>query len=654
MALQDWLRPPRHLVALFLLLTLVPSCLLIAFGWRLVRQDLEIERQQAEAGREQAADVIVAALDQHVSAVEAAMDDAARLASIATPDGAVAVVFSRDGVNAVPQGRLLFYPVTSPGVEAPDSVFADGEHTEFRDRDPARAADWFRRLARQSSQPVRAGALIRLARNLRKAGKIDAALDAYAQIGAAGAAVGGVPADLLARWARCGLLESAGRSGELADEGHRLTADLLGSRWRLDRAQFDLHFADASRWAGGVVHPSADAIALATAVDRLYRQWRRTAPGDRFSGRAADPIDGMLMTRLWQGTAEHATGLVAAPGYVEAQWMARLASLTQRHRVRASVGDPAVRAPSTSAAAKRRSATETGLPWTVIIEGVGAGPSRFSGRRAIWLALLGVIGLLVGSGTYVVGRAVSRELAVARLQSDFVSAVSHEFRTPLTSLRQLSEMLIDHPGLHDSQRQTYYTALARQTERLHRLVESLLDFGRMEAGTSPYRLAPLDPGALVADVVRQFTADNTGRSVDIRLEGPPAAAVISADRDALNNALWNLLDNAVKYSPGSPVVWVEVTAEDSTLSIVVRDRGLGIPAEEQREIFDKFVRGATARAGNIRGTGLGLAMVMHIVKAHGGSVSVQSTPGEGSIFTMAFPLIPAPASATSETECLES
>lgn len=653
MALRDWLRPPRHLVALFLLLTLAPSLVLIAFGWRLLRQDLELERQQATAVHEQAADVVVAALEQTVSAAEAAMADLAGLEAMATPEGAVAVVFAPDGVRGFPQGRLIFHPVAAPGVEAPATLFSDGELIEFRDRDPVRAAVWFRELAGSPAESVRAGALIRLARNLRKAGDTASALDAYARVSAPASAVGGVPADLLARWARCGLLASAGTSRELQEDARRLSADLSSGRWQLDRAQFHSHLADATRWAGsGAGAPAPEGLALAAAVEQLYRRWQRATSGP-FSGRSAETIDGMLMTLLWRGTREQAVALVAGADYARSQWLGRLAPLQERHAVRASISDPALRA--TPGLAGRRSAAETGLPWTVFVEPAGPTASGiFAGRRTVWLAALGIIALLVVSGTYVVGRAVSRELAVARLQSDFVSAVSHEFRTPLTSLRQLSEMLIERPAIPDDRRQSYYAALARQTERLHRLVESLLDFGRMEAGTSPYRLVPLDAGALVADVVEQFAGEAAARGYEIRLTSPGTAGTIAADRDALTNALWNLLDNAVKYSPESRLVWVDVRSEAAAVSIAVRDRGLGIPADEQREIFGKFVRGATARAGNIRGTGLGLAMVLHIVNGHGGSVSVESAPGQGSTFTLSVPRMVAAITDVPEAACLES
>ena len=248
---------------------------------------------------------------------------------------------------------------------------------------------------------------------------------------------------------------------------------------------------------------------------------------------------------------------------------------------------------------------------------------------------------VTAGGLVIITRSVVRDLAVARLQSDFVSAVSHEFRTPLTSLRQLTEVLLDGRVAAEDRRETYYRALARQTDRLHRLVESLLDFGRMEAGTSPYRLEPLDACALVRSVVEEFRAGRGREGLPRGAAGgqPPGVRRrrLPADREALTHALWNLLDNAVKYSPECRTVWVDVERTGiAAWPIRVRDRGLGVPRHEHADIFERFVRGADAKAHGIKGTGIGLAMVRHIVSAHGGDVGVESVPGEGSTFTIAL------------------
>ena len=233
-------------------------------------------------------------------------------------------------------------------------------------------------------------------------------------------------------------------------------------------------------------------------------------------------------------------------------------------------------------------------------------------------------------------RAVTRELAVARLQSDFVAAVSHEFRTPLTTLRQLTEALTDDRLPSESRRQAYYQALARQTDRLQRLVESLLDFGRLEAGSHP-TVWSRRRDAVVRGVTDEFAAESAVRGRTSRFRRPATDAVVEADRDALANALWNLLDNAVKYSPDAGRLpsrsrRVEPRGDSRARSRIRHSR------EEQRQIFGKFVRGVRAKADGIKGTGLGLSIVQHIVAAHGGDVSVESEPGAGSTFTIWLPM----------------
>ncbi len=116
-----------------------------------------------------------------------------------------------------------------------------------------------------------------------------------------------------------------------------------------------------------------------------------------------------------------------------------------------------------------------------------------------------------------------------------------------------------------------------------------------------------------------------------------SGATVYADREALSRALWNLLDNAAKYSPGCKTVWLDVESAGGTVSIRVRDRGVGIPRREQQEIFEKFVRGRAPDGASVRGTGMGLAMVRQIAVAHGGDIEVDSEPGHGSTFTLSLP-----------------
>jgi signal transduction histidine kinase len=257
-------------------------------------------------------------------------------------------------------------------------------------------------------------------------------------------------------------------------------------------------------------------------------------------------------------------------------------------------------------------------------------------RQTLLLTGLSLVIVLVLTGSYAVVKAVSRELAVAQLQADFVSAVSHEFRSPLTTLRTMSEMLERGRVPGEDRKQLYYGLMSRETQRLHRLVEDLLDFGRMEAGAKPYNMCPTDISKLVPQAVAEFCEDKAASGFDIELR-TVAAGTVLGDADALRRAVRNLLENAVKYSGDSRKVSVDVRVQHGHVCIAVEDYGMGIPPADLKRIFHKFERGSAAKASHVQGTGLGLAMVNAILHAHGGSVRVKSEEDRGSTFTLLLP-----------------
>jgi signal transduction histidine kinase len=276
------------------------------------------------------------------------------------------------------------------------------------------------------------------------------------------------------------------------------------------------------------------------------------------------------------------------------------------------------------------SAGASGLPVALGVSMDGVTETG-GGRRRLYLAGLAVLVVLLAGGTAFIGRAMQRELAVARLQTDFVAAVSHEFRTPLTSIRHLTELLAKD-RIHDpAQIRKSYELMMSESDRLKRLIESLLDFGRMQSGTYRFRREPIELNTFAGDVVAAF-----GGEVAVAVEAAPVW--VMGDREALRGALWNLLENAVKYSPGAARVRVAVEATDGNARVAVADAGMGIPKAEQGRIFDRFYRGAAARSGGMKGTGIGLAMVREVMTGHGGRVRVESEVGQGSTFTLELPL----------------
>jgi signal transduction histidine kinase len=285
-----------------------------------------------------------------------------------------------------------------------------------------------------------------------------------------------------------------------------------------------------------------------------------------------------------------------------------------------------------------RPAAAAGLPWTLHVFNA-PGPQPPTPQRPFLLLVLVLVTLVLGAGWFFIFRSLARERQIAELQSDFVAAVSHEFRSPLTSIGHISELLAHGRLEADGPRREAYGVLVRDTARLRGLVEGLLDFGRFDAGPSAFRFEEIDVGELVETTVADFRDRAAAEGFRIDVVGSLESVVARADREAMTRALWNLLDNAVKYSPDSRTIRVELAATGDRVAVGVRDRGIGIPSEEQQRIFDRFVRGTAAKSRRIRGTGIGLAMVRQIVAAHGGEIAVASEPGQGSCFTIQLPVV---------------
>jgi signal transduction histidine kinase len=660
MSLSLWFRSPRYLLTLFLAIMLVLAASLSWLSWWLLKQDRALESQRIQERLDNAADLIAASLlhkfsesrDQFTSLLTLSDSDLAARASELSSQGAgtaLIVVFRPQAVDAYPRAALLYYPFLPTAKEPPASMFEAGEVAEFQQKDSAKAIGVFRRLSQSKDPAIRAGALLRLGRNLRKAQESRAALDIYGELDQMGATpVAGLPAELIARHARCTLLDELKRTTEVKREAGLLYADLHNGRWKLDRGAYRFYTQETSRWhtsdAEVQVHEQ-DGVPTATAVELLWEAWQRIRRGeDIAAGHRSVWILGHPVLLVWQTSSDRLVGLVAGERYLEQQWLSALRPVMDRQSVRLALTDAEghpVLAQFSAASAQQatRSSAETQLPWTLRV--VGRDPqaelTQERNRRRLLLLAFALLFAFVLVGSYFIARAVTRELEVARLQSDFVSAVSHEFRTPLASLCQLSEMLADGRVPSDRRRQEYYEGLRRASDRLYRLVETLLDFGRMQAGAQQYRFELLEMGSFFRGVVEDFAQEAGERGYRVDIAQHPHLPAVQVDREALARALWNLLDNAVKYSPQNKTVWAKATCENGRVAISVSDKGLGIAPHEQKRIFKKFVRAASAEVAGARGTGLGLTMVEHIVAAHGGQVHVDSEAGVGSTFTILLP-----------------
>ncbi len=258
--------------------------------------------------------------------------------------------------------------------------------------------------------------------------------------------------------------------------------------------------------------------------------------------------------------------------------------------------------------------------------------------RRISYLVLGGLSLLMGGGIFLSYRSLNKELAVAKLKSDFVSNVSHELRTPLSLIRLYAETLelgrINNPSKYEE----YYRIIRKESERLTALINNILDFSRIEAGKKEYEFRETNLSELVRTTLDsyRYQIEQNGFAFEQNIADdlPP----VKVDREAIARSLLNLVNNAVKYSAKDKFLAVNMYRVNGSVKLEVVDRGIGIPRAEQGKIFEKFYRACDPLVHNTKGSGLGLSLVQHVVEAHGGHVWVESAPGQGSKFTIDLPV----------------
>lgn len=262
-------------------------------------------------------------------------------------------------------------------------------------------------------------------------------------------------------------------------------------------------------------------------------------------------------------------------------------------------------------------------------------------RLTIWV-LTPVLVLAIMLGSLFIFRDIGREMRLARQKTDFVSHVSHELKTPLTSIRMFSEMLGQAGQLDPSRRTGYAAVISREASRLGRLIENLLSFARMERGEARYQREIFDLGRLVSQTIEtcRFRAEAAGLKVSCRVDSLDYPCV-EADPDAISRILDNLVSNAEKYAPEGGELEVEVSQGKATctIEIAVQDRGPGVPRRHAEKIFEKFFRIDDSLSYGIQGSGLGLTLARQIARAHGGDLIYRPRDGGGSCFLLTLPAL---------------
>jgi len=583
-------RGRRGLFALIVLGILLPGVILAVFGFRSLRQDRLLAERQTRDALQSSVEVAAREVTRELARWQE-WDEPTSATLTLTP-----------GASVLSARGLLWLPgtVSEPHL---DANARRAEEAELRQRDFAKALQLYEAALREASPEARAALLLRIARTAKKAGDLERARRAWRQIVSLPTSPAAAPAWL-----------------ELVESGAVPALDFYRE---LIARHFPLVRESYSFYSGRV----RELIGEAGVAEYRELERRRTALTLASEAFLAAPRRN------------------PTPGFI-AFWEAGRAILLPEDALRARLTKAAQSGPGTAITLRARQSAsmdlsasrpldDPQLPWQ--LEAAPHDPAALErslrNRETLFLGGLGLVMAVLLSGVCLTARAVRRESEFARLQSDFVATVSHEFRSPLTGIRQLAELLDSGIVKAEERRQEYFGLILKESDRLAHLVENLLDFSRLEAGRKQYSMDRIDSSAWLEGTAAAV------RNSRLCAEIPAGLPAVRGDRDSLASAVANLMDNALKYSPPESSVRLAAHSGSGKLSISVSDHGPGIALEEQSRIFEKFYRSGGELSRQVKGAGIGLSLVKRIVEDHGGNVSVFSQPGEGSTFTIDLKVI---------------
>jgi signal transduction histidine kinase len=638
------MRSTRRLVLVFALAILAPGLILGGFGVHALIQERRHAEQQVIERLAVEAERVGRRLQSELSLWQQAAEDIARSGTpdpaqwpervrkvTARPGGALVLLGARDRPRPVPPGQLLWeispQKAFTGKVHEPSPLLIRAESLELRDKRYVAAIALYREALAGAATQDRPMILHRLARTLAKAGRPDEALKLYEHLAAEPPVlIGSLPSDLVARYAVAQATEGPLR----AEKAAALYRSLIDGQWLLSHASY-AHYSetvrewtrqdDITRELGSI---EEEKIALTRAAEAFLAEPTRLQIGDA-----------NLTMAFW--SPEPGAAIILGPRVIRDELLDALNTSDVAVSVAAPDGRliAGIRTPAAVVSADYP-VDAGGVP--LRLQAWPKDPKRFSAgaerQRTLYVGSLAIVLALLTFGGYFTFRTLKSELAVAQMKADFVSTVSHEFRSPLTGINQLAEMLRDGRLEDDARRRQYYGMIVTETHRLRRLVENVLDFSRMENGRKQYRFESLEPSVWLRELTEGFGAQVAAAGFSIETHIPPDLPAILADRETLTTAVNNLLDNAAKYSLHVKNIRVQAESEEQGLRISVRDSGVGIREADRAHIFEKFYRGGGELSRQVKGVGLGLNLVRHIVSAHGGFVEFESKEGEGSTFTI--------------------
>jgi signal transduction histidine kinase len=648
---------PHRRLALLLLAFLVPVGGLTALAIRTLNQDRELAVRRAEDERRQIASAIrqdfVSRLESLKLRALSSMEYARQEDRASESGDPIALVARIENRRLVLPWEGQFAPVDVRRILAEQpfaTLISRGETEELVHQRPGAAAVSYRQALASARHPPQASwAELLVARALGKAGQAVEALGYTRRTLARPVSLvddHGVPFALYASRRTADLenvapedaiaaLDVALRAGAapwLSPAAIHMAAAVASTLRAKGPAEIQEHASAVQNEIAMRISRVEQALALQQTFPALARQFSPT------SARRGEPFwlpfgDGPWLVGITADIASSQPMLIAIDAAKAFE------NLDSAERCHAASGCRLALASGSGPDAYPLGPALPGLALLDVTSGPADDSRSWLPRQGFYVTALSLVVALAAFGAYLLWRDVRRELRVAELRSEFVSSVSHELKTPLTAIRMFAETLRMGRPVDPTGRDEYLDIIINESERLTRLLNNVLDFSRIESGRKTYQFAAHDLESIVRTAARAMQYPLARQGFELRLSVDDTVPPVRSDPDAIEQAILNLLANALKYSGDSRTIALSLSRDEANAVISVRDWGIGIDPVDERRIFEKFYRVARPENRLIPGTGLGLTLVDHIVRAHHGRVDVDSAIGVGTTFRIRLPLV---------------
>jgi signal transduction histidine kinase len=558
----------------------------------------------------------------------------------------------------------------------------NAEDAEYILNDYPRAVSIYKdALLKSDNHTIKGRILNHIARNLMKAGKFSDAAEVYSKIihdYPDEKTESGLPLELHAKLQKTECFRMPGDKGSAVKNDLDVFEDLLVDKWNLDESQFKTYASIVIERVTNILSENAGKSAEYKSQFELLKkqfqyktvQWQiinniksLIVPEFLSSLQTNSPSSSSFEFSKRIGNEDYMISAVKIPGQNQSDNFGILGIKLNNFYLQNNILDNAIKEIQllqntalyiTSLSGDSIRGTKNNTPdaittttlfdnnfppWRLELTYIGLkglGEISIFSNFYFWTIITLIIILVFG--TALIARIVTREMEILKIKSDFVSSVSHEFKTPLTSMKALTERLEKGKVTQPAKIKQYISIISHDIDRLILLVGNILNFSNIEEGKKVYKKDETDIAIWLKEIINNYKKESIESGINISADIEDDLPTLYIDKDAMTQAIFNLLDNAVKFSQGDKMVGVTVEKNESSIIIKFKDKGIGIENDEKVKIFEKFYRGKSAVKYYIKGTGLGLALVKYTIEAHNGHISVESEPGWSTVFTISLPI----------------